>query len=51
MLGHVLIERRDLMIKSMNPEKDALDALLDHLKLMHRAKQDEDGHVTWTSNA
>ena len=49
MLGHVLIERRDLMIKSINPEKDALDALLDHLKLMHRAKQDEDGHVTWTS--
>ncbi len=49
MLGHVLIERRDLMIKSMNNGKDALDALLDHLKLMHRAKQDEDGHVTWTS--
>ena len=49
MLGHVLIERRDLMIKSMNSGKDALDALLDHLKLMHRAKQDNDGHVTWTT--
>lgn len=49
MLGHVLIERRDLMIKSMNSGKDALDALLDHLKLMHRAKQDDDGNVTWTS--
>ncbi|MDO9178034.1 MAG: type I-F CRISPR-associated protein Csy2 [Agitococcus sp.] len=49
MLGHVLIERRDLMIKSMNNGKDALDALLDHLKLMHRSKQDEDGNVTWTS--
>lgn len=49
MLGHVLIERRDLMIKSMNNGKDALDALLDHLKLMHRAKQDADGNVTWTS--
>ncbi len=49
MLGHVLIERRDLMIKSMNSGKDALDALLDHLKLMHRAKQDDDGHVTWTT--
>ncbi|MDO8416647.1 MAG: type I-F CRISPR-associated protein Csy2 [Agitococcus sp.] len=49
MLGHVLIERRDLMIKSMNNGKDALDALLDHLKLMHRAKQDEDDNVTWTS--
>ena len=50
MLGHVLIERRDLMIKSMNSgKKDALDALLDHLKLMHRAKQDADGNVTWTT--
>lgn len=49
MLGHVLIERRDLMIKSMNNGKDALDALLDHLKLMHRAKQDADGNVTWTT--
>ena len=49
MLGHVLIERRDLMIKSMNDGKDALDALLDHLKLTHSAKQDEDGNVTWTT--
>lgn len=50
MLGHVLIERRDLMIKSMNSgKKDALDALLDHLKLMHRAKQGDDGNVTWTT--
>lgn len=49
MLGHVLIERRDLMIKSMNSGKDALDALLDHLKLMHRAKQENDGNVTWTT--
>lgn len=49
MLGHVLIERRDLMITSMNNGQDALDALLDHLKLMYRAKEDEDGNVTWTS--
>ena len=49
MLGHVLIERRDLMIKSMNNGKDALDALLDHLKLMHRAEEDKDGNVTWTT--
>jgi CRISPR-associated protein Csy2 len=49
MLGHVLIERRNLMIKSMNDGKDALDALLDHLKLMHRAEEDKDGNVTWTS--
>lgn len=50
MLGHVLIECRDLMIKTMQEKgKDALDALLDHLKVMHRATQDEDGKVTWTS--
>ncbi|MBS3952278.1 MAG: type I-F CRISPR-associated protein Csy2 [Methylomicrobium sp.] len=50
MLGHVLIERRDLMINTMEEGKDALDALLDHLKIMHRATQDEDGNVTWTSS-
>ena len=49
MIGHVLIERRDLMIKSMNNGKDALDALLDQLKLMHRAEEDKDGNVTWTT--
>ncbi|WP_374089298.1 type I-F CRISPR-associated protein Csy2 [Methylomicrobium lacus] len=50
MLGHVLIERRDLMVQTMQEEgKDALDALLDHLKVMHRASQDDDGKVTWTS--
>lgn len=51
MLGHVLIERRDLMTQSMLQEnKDALDALLDHLKVMHRSTQDDDGKVTWTSS-
>ncbi|MFZ1851530.1 MAG: type I-F CRISPR-associated protein Csy2 [Nitrosomonas sp.] len=50
MLGHVLIERRDLMRKTMQEEnKDALDALLDHLKIMHRSTQDENGKVTWSS--
>lgn len=49
MLGHVLIERRNLMIESMKDGEDALDALLSHLKVMHRAEQDDDGHVTWTS--
>ncbi|MBP6366768.1 MAG: type I-F CRISPR-associated protein Csy2 [Nitrosomonas sp.] len=50
MLGYVLIERRDLMIQTMQEKgKDALDALLDHLKVMHRATQDENGKVTWTS--
>jgi CRISPR-associated protein Csy2 len=50
MLGYVLIERRDLMITAMQEEgKDALNALLDHLKVMHRANQDDEGKVTWTS--
>lgn len=48
MLGYVLIERRDLMIQSMNEGQDALDALLDHLKLMHRSEIDEQEQVTWT---
>jgi CRISPR-associated protein Csy2 len=49
MLGYVLIERRDLMQASMQEQKDALDALLDHLKIMHRCSQDENGKVTWKS--
>lgn len=48
MLGYVLIERRDLMIQAMNDGQDALDALLDHLKLMHRSEIDEQEQVTWT---
>lgn len=51
MLGHVLIERRDLIIKAMQDEnKDALEALLDYLKVMHRSKQDDEGKVVWTSS-
>ena len=56
MLGHVLVERRGLMIAAMHDEYpeghkglDALDALLAHLKVMHRSQQDDDGKVTWTS--
>ena len=49
MLGHVLIERRDLVIESMNEGKDALDAVLDYLKVTHSSIQDEDGKVTWSS--
>jgi CRISPR-associated protein Csy2 len=47
MLGHVMIER--LMIHAMNEGVDALDAVLNHLKVMHRAEQDADGEVKWTS--
>lgn len=49
MLGYVLIERRELMMQAMNDGQDALDALLDHLKLSHRSTVDENDHVTWTS--
>lgn len=49
MLGHVLIERRDLVIASMQEGKDALDSVLDYLKVTHSSTQDDDGKVTWTS--
>lgn len=49
MIGYVLIERRDLMIKAMSEGDDAMNALLNHLKVMHRSTQDEDGEITWTS--
>ncbi|MFZ4703260.1 MAG: type I-F CRISPR-associated protein Csy2, partial [Candidatus Methylumidiphilus sp.] len=51
MPGYVLVERRDLMIQAMKEEGlDALDALLSHLKIMHRSTQDEKtDKVTWTS--
>lgn len=49
MLGHVLIERRDLVLESMHEGKDALDSVLDYLKVTHSSMQDEEGKVTWTS--
>ncbi|WP_173910696.1 type I-F CRISPR-associated protein Csy2 [Acinetobacter sp. Marseille-Q1618] len=49
MLGHVLIERRDLVLTSMQEGKDALDSVLDFLKVTHSSTQDEEGKVTWTS--
>ena len=49
MLGHVLVERRDLVIESMKQGKDALDAVLDYLKVTHSSIQNEDGKVTWSS--
>lgn len=50
MPGYVIIERRDLMVEAMKNGQDALDALLEHLKIMHRSEQDENGKVKWTSN-
>ena len=49
MLGHVIIERRDLVIESMNQGKDALDAVLDYLKVTHSSTIDENDKVTWVS--
>lgn len=49
MLGHVLIERRDLIIESMNQGKDALDSVLDYLKVTHSSTIDGYDKVTWTS--
>lgn len=49
MPGHVIVERRDLIINGMKEGQDALDALIDHLKVMHRAEQDDNGNVTWAS--
>jgi len=49
MPGHVLIERRELMENAMVQGRDAIDALLDHLKVMHRSEKDADGKVSWES--
>ncbi|QIC72092.1 MULTISPECIES: type I-F CRISPR-associated protein Csy2 [Acinetobacter] len=38
MLGHVLIERRDLVEQNMNSGMDALDAVLDPLKVISQAR-------------
>jgi CRISPR-associated protein Csy2 len=51
MLGYVIIERRDLIKKSMETEgKDALEALLDHLKIMHRSTKNDQEEVSWNSS-
>lgn len=51
MLGFVIIERRDLIKKSMQEEgKDALEALLDHLKIMYRANQNDEDEVSWNAS-
>lgn len=51
MLGYVIIERRDLIVKSMQEEeKDALGALLDYLKIMHRSSKNDEDEVAWNSS-
>ncbi|MEI7993527.1 MAG: type I-F CRISPR-associated protein Csy2 [Methylococcaceae bacterium] len=50
MPGHVLIERRDLMIEAMEDGQDALDAMLDYLKIMYLSEQDQAGNIEWSSH-
>lgn len=50
MPGYCLIERRDLMIKSMQEGKDCIDALLDYITVSHRSIISEEGSVEWTSS-
>lgn len=47
--GYCLIERRDLMRESMGSGLDAIEALLDHLIVMHRCGPDKYGRVKWHS--
>ncbi|SEH05917.1 type I-F CRISPR-associated protein Csy2 [Candidatus Venteria ishoeyi] len=49
MPGHCLIERRDLMQQAMATGQDAIDALLDYLKVTHRSHVDEQEKITWHS--
>jgi len=50
MPGYCLVERRDLMQHAMSEGKDAIDALLEYLKITHRSIVDDEGKVTWQSS-
>ena len=47
MPGYLIIERRDLMVQSMSEGRDALEALLDHLKIINYCDKDEHGNISW----
>jgi CRISPR-associated protein Csy2 len=49
MPGFCLIDRSDLMKQAMQEGQDAIDALLDCLKVTHSSELDENEKVTWTS--
>jgi CRISPR-associated protein Csy2 len=51
MLGYVIKERRDLMQAEMSQGHDALTALLNHIKVMHRTDEPtpEQPEVVWRS--
>lgn len=50
MPGHCLVERRDLMKKAMEDGQDAIDALLDHLKIINTCERDGKEEITWSSH-
>jgi len=49
MPGFCLIERRDIMQQAMEDGQDALDALLDALKVTHHCEVNDNGTVNWHS--
>jgi len=50
MPGHCLIERRDLMKQAMETGMDAIDALLEYLKVTHKCEVDKSNNVTWVAS-
>jgi len=50
MPGFCLIERRDILQQAMQQGQDALDGLLDALKVTHYCRVDETGNVVWNSS-
>lgn len=49
MPGFCLIERRDIMQQAMQQGQDALDAMLDALKVTHHCEVDDSGKANWKS--
>lgn len=50
MLGYVLVDRHDLIQQTMQEDnKDALEAILDYLKIYHIASSDDNGKINWSS--
>lgn len=49
MPGYAMRERRDLMVEAMQNGQDAIDAMLDYLKIAHRSEKNEKGKVSWAS--
>ena len=49
MPGYAMIERRDLLREGMLAGQDALDALLDYLKVSYTAEGNADGALRWNA--